>query len=111
MSKMTLERIYQLIREDNLVKFYQSKEWYGKDGVRKKALKRDNYECQECKRKGDVSPAQNVHHIKEVKTHPWLALVLDNVESVCIDCHNKEHGRIFKYIRKNKPKFINEERW
>jgi 5-methylcytosine-specific restriction enzyme A len=111
MARMTLQRINQLIREDKLVKFYQSKEWRGEDGIREKALKRDNYECQECKRKGDVSLAQNVHHIKEVKEFPELALVLDNTESVCINCHNKEHGRIFKYIRKKKPKFMNEERW
>ncbi|WP_241657123.1 HNH endonuclease [Halobacillus salinus] len=91
-----------------MVKFYQSDAWRE---VRTKALIRDNNECQECKRKGKVGLGQNVHHFKEVKTHPWLALQLDNVEAVCISCHNKEHKRLEKYIRKKKPKFMNEERW
>lgn len=108
---MNIQRIKELIREDKLVKFYQCREWYGKDGIRNKALERDNYECQECKRQGKVGQAQNVHHIKEVKDFPSLALVLDNVESVCINCHNKTHKRLEKYIRKVKPKFVNEERW
>ena len=107
---MELQKIKQLIREDKLVKFYQCKAWYGKEGIRDKALERDNYECQECKRQSKVSPAQNVHHIKEVKTHPELALVLDNTESVCISCHNHEHKRLDKYIRK-KINNWNDERW
>ncbi|WP_188453786.1 HNH endonuclease signature motif containing protein [Virgibacillus oceani] len=108
---MELQRIKELIREDNLVKFYQCPAWYGNNGIRQQALERDNYECQECKRQGKVSPAQNVHHLKEVKDFPELALVLDNTESVCINCHNKEHKRLEKYIRKKKPKFWNDERW
>jgi 5-methylcytosine-specific restriction enzyme A len=103
-----LQKIIQLIKDGKLVKFYQCKAWRK---LRLEALERDHYECQECKRQGKVGPAQNVHHIKEVKDFPQLALVINNVESVCINCHNKEHGRIVKYIRKNKPKFVNEERW
>ncbi|WBX80132.1 HNH endonuclease signature motif containing protein [Virgibacillus salarius] len=105
---MDLITIKRLIKENRLVKFYQSKEWRT---LRLEALKRDNYECQECKRQGGVSLAQNVHHIKEVKQFPELALVLDNLESICIPCHNHEHKRLEKYIRKKKPKFVNEERW
>lgn len=105
-DNMELQKIKQLISEDKLVKFYQSKEWRS---LRLKALQRDNYECQECKRQGKVGEAQNVHHIKEVKQFPELALVLDNTESICIPCHNYEHKRLEKYIRK--PKFVNEERW
>ena len=108
MGEMTVSRIRQLIKEDKLVKFYQSKPWRS---LRIEALERDHYECQECKRQGRVGPAQNVHHIKEVKTHPHLALDLNNVEAVCVNCHNKEHKRLEKYIRKKKPKFMNEERW
>ncbi|MFD2638382.1 HNH endonuclease [Piscibacillus salipiscarius] len=105
---MDLKLIKQLILEDKLVRFYQSKAWRS---LRINVLERDNYECQECKRQGRVSPAQNVHHIKEVKKHPELALVEDNCEGICIKCHNKEHERLEKYIRKKKPKFISEERW
>ncbi|MYL50265.1 HNH endonuclease [Halobacillus litoralis] len=105
---MDIKQIKKLIIEDKLVKFYQCKSWRI---LRLQALERDNYECQECKRKGKVGPGQNVHHIMEVKTYPYLALDLKNVESVCVNCHNKEHKRLEKYIRKKKPKFINEERW
>ncbi|TLS37746.1 HNH endonuclease [Pseudalkalibacillus caeni] len=102
---MELKRIKQLIREDKLVKFYQCKEWRK---LRLKILKRDNYECQTCKRNGKVGKAENVHHIKEVKKYPELALVEDNLECICIPCHNEEHDRL-KEI--HKPKFMNEERW
>ncbi|MBN8236843.1 HNH endonuclease [Halobacillus kuroshimensis] len=105
---MDIRKINQLINENKLVKFYQSKEWRF---LRQQALERDSHECQECKRNGRVGSAKNVHHIKEVKKFPWLALNLRNVESVCINCHNKEHKRLEKYIRKKKPKFMNEERW
>lgn len=104
---MTTEEIIKFIKKDNLMKFYKSKEWMS---LRKEALKRDHYECIPCKRKGKVRKAQNVHHIKEVKKHPELALVLDNLECICIRCHNNEHKRLEKYQNK-KSKFITEERW
>lgn len=104
---MKLEEIKRLIEEDNLIKFYKSKAWRQ---LRLEALERDNYECQSCKRKGKYSRAQNVHHLKEVKEFPELALVLENLECVCVPCHNHEHKRLEKYIRKNN-KWANDERW
>lgn len=103
---MTTEEIIHLIQTNNLMKFYKSKSW--KD-LRKQALERDHYECQSCKRKGRYRKAKNVHHIKEVKTHPELALDLDNLECICIQCHNEEHKRLENYVKKKK--FWNEERW
>lgn len=105
---MELKRIKELIAQDKMIKFYQCAAWYGKKGIRNKALQRDNYECQSCKRKGKVKKAEQVHHIKEVKKYPELALVLENTESLCLDCHNEEHER---FSENNQPKFINEERW
>lgn len=99
--------IKDLVRLDNLMKFYKSKEWLE---LRKIALKRDNNECQLCKAKGKYHRAENVHHIKEVKTHPHLALTLDNLQCLCIRCHNEVHDRLEQ--EKNKmPKFMNVERW
>jgi len=121
---MDLQTIKRLIKEDKLVKFYQCKAWRGKNGLRYEALKRDNYECQECKRKGKVTTLNQdkvddkeeekkvkleVHHIKEVKEFPELALNLENLKTVCVDCHNKEHKRLDKFIKKKK--FWNDERW
>ncbi|PFG13060.1 HNH endonuclease [Bacillus sp. es.036] len=103
---MDLKNLKDLIEKNNLVKFYQCTEWRT---LRKKILSRDDFECQTCKRKGKVGNAENVHHIKEVKKYPELALVFSNCESICIPCHNEEHDRLKKYIRKKK--LFDDERW
>jgi 5-methylcytosine-specific restriction enzyme A len=118
---MNLQRIKELIQQDKLVKFYQCKAWRD---LRLDALDRDNNECQECKRQGKVTTNKQikdddeddnkpvkleVHHIKEVKKYPELALVLDNLKTVCVDCHNKEHGRVFGQNKRKKR--WDDERW
>lgn len=82
-------------------------------------MKRDNYECQQCKREGLVTIDSkkeegkrkeivlNVHHKKEIETHPELALELDNLETLCVSHHNKVHGKGFR-PKKNK---WDDERW
>ncbi|MFS0783562.1 HNH endonuclease [Bacillus sp. 1P06AnD] len=99
--------------------FYNSPEW---KTLRKRIKQRDNYECQECKRNGLVRIDTNaysekakrkkielvVHHIKELEHHPELALDEDNLETVCVECHNKEHGRLFG---KMPNKWEEDERW
>ncbi len=107
MDREMLRWIEGLIRQDKLVKFYQCREWRK---LRLEALERDHYECQICKRKGKYRRAQNVHHIKEVKSRPDLALTLDNLESVCIKCHNEIHKKEYNLKSKQKP-FVNIERW
>jgi len=106
MTANFLRWLNQLIAHGRLVKFYQCKEWRI---LRAEALLRDNYECQVCKSKGKYSKATNVHHIKEVKDRPDLALTLDNLQCVCIACHNDIHDKHLR-IDKRKP-FVNEERW
>lgn len=96
--------IKSLIQQDNLIPFYQCREWIDTKG---EALERDHNECQECKRKGRYHAAEQVHHLKEVKQRPELALTIDNLESLCINCHNKAHRRFGK---NKKPKW-NDERW
>lgn len=102
-------------------KFYKSKEWAGKNGVRQQALERDNWECQYCKREGRVhvdskkvegerkSIELNVHHIKEIETHPQpeYSLNLDNLITVCLAHHNEIHEKGFQ---PKKPKW-NDEKW
>lgn len=99
-------------------KFYDSEDW---KQLREEVKKRDNYECQECKRNGFVFIDTNeysekakrkkiqlvVHHIKELEDHPELALEIDNLETLCVNCHNRIHGRIFQ---PKKPKW-DDERW
>lgn len=86
-------------------KFYKTYKWVKK---RQEALIRDNFECQECKRQGRFRPADCVHHIKELKQYPELALDINNLMSLCNRCHNLIHE---KHLKSNKPRFTNEERW
>ena len=67
--------------------FYNSKEWAK---VRQAVLMRDKYLCTKCGR-----PAEEVHH----KTHLTptnimdvsVSLNMDNLTSLCKDCHFEEH--------------------
>lgn len=102
MSNIRFKR-YILDEESN--KFYKTYKWVKK---RKEALLRDNNECQECKKNGRYHKAECVHHIKELKKYPELALDINNLTSLCNRCHNLIHE---KHLSKAKPKFINEEKW
>lgn len=66
---------------------YNSKEW---EVVRQTALMRDNYLCTKCGR-----PAEEVHHIVRLSpkniTDTNVTLNLDNLISLCKDCHFEEH--------------------
>lgn len=52
---------------------------------RKVCLERDGYLCQWC----EIAPAEHVHHINPVKTHPMEALDPPNGLSCCMTCHYK----------------------
>lgn len=100
-------------------KFYDSKEWKVE---REKIKRRDNYECQECKRQGRVTIDTNgysesakrkkiqlvVDHIKELEDYPELALEEENLETLCVSCHNEKHDRLFEG-RANK--WAHDEKW
>ncbi|AQX55914.1 HNH endonuclease [Priestia flexa] len=110
-------KIYKMEKQKR--KFYDSGDW---KRLREKIKKRDNYQCQECKRNGRLTIDTNeysesakrkkiklvVHHIKELEYYPELALDEENLETVCVDCHNKEHGRSFE---RKENKWENDERW
>lgn len=70
--------------------FYRSTKWMKK---RANVLRRDSYECRECKRYGKVTEANVVHHVNPLDTHPDLRLVSNNLLSVCGSCHNTFHDR------------------
>ena len=96
--------------------FYCSPKW---EKLRQVALTRDNRECQECKRQGRVTVdskkvegekkkvRMNVHHIKELEEHPELALDLDNLETLCLKCHNQIHNKLMN----RKEKQWKDEWW
>lgn len=66
--------------------FYASKAWRA---ARAQALRRDSYTCQSC-----GGHATEVHHIVELTPEnihdPRIALGIDNLQSLCWQCHNKE---------------------
>lgn len=68
--------------------FYTSRRW---QTVRGRALRRDKFLCQECKRYGRKRQATTVHHIQHRDAHPELQYQLDNLVSLCDACHNKAH--------------------
>lgn len=126
MTEEYLKWLKQLINDNELDKFYHDAKWLKTADVVKRL---DNYECQSCKRKGRITTAgmlnakgkpiqMSVHHKKEVKKHPELALSIfyydengnkkRNLEYTCEQCHNKFHK---KFEAKKVNKFINEEKW
>lgn len=68
--------------------FYKSKEW---NKVRQMALIRDNGLCQVCLREKKITMADIVHHKIEIKEDWSKRLDLNNLECVCLVCHNRLH--------------------
>ncbi len=78
--------------------FYKSKAWRSK---REYILKRDGYQCQECRKYGKNTEAKIVHHVIELEDDWTQRLKNNNLVSVCAACHNKIHpekgGHKIKY--------------
>jgi len=81
-KKQTMENVM------NLERFYRSSAWKHK---RVAILKRDKYQCRECRRYGRITEATTVHHIKHLDDCPELALTDSNLVSLCAVCHDKAH--------------------
>ncbi|MEK4993289.1 HNH endonuclease [Paenibacillus sp. FSL H7-0918] len=89
-SRRDQNRYYDRFKRDKGSKaFYRSTAW---ERAREQALIRDNHLCQHCIKRKRLTPADMVHHIKPLSEYPDLALVLENLLSLCNSCHNKEHG-------------------
>lgn len=61
--------------------------------VRDKALKRDKFLCQRCKRYGKKKTATVTHHIYPVEFFPYWVFCLWNLISLCKACHDRMHNR------------------
>lgn len=91
--------------------FYLSKSWRQ---LRLEAMSRDHFECVWCRDEGRVT-ADNleVDHIKELEYYPEFALDIDNLRTLCKECHNKRHNR-FQFRRSSKlqnKNFRSDEWW
>lgn len=83
-------------RRDLRRKAYADSRWNGKNGVRAAYFALHPL-CEECLKKGKVTPGDSVHH----KESPFkgnevdwnLMLDYNNLETVCKDCHGEIHAR------------------
>src|SRR5699024_5493914 len=102
--------------EEARSKFYKSKEWRGKDGVRNKVLERDSYECVMCREQGRVTTQADetleVDHIFELEHYHKLARHLDNLRTLCLrPCQNKRHDRFGNNQKESELSKKFPERW
>ena len=63
-------------------------------------MRRDKYICQNCKRYGRTTAAEQVHHIKHVDEFPELAYTDDNLIALCNKCHQKQHPEKAKNLNR-----------
>jgi HNH endonuclease len=74
--------------------------WKGTDDKywRYKCLERDNYTCRECKlREPEI---MEVDHIKQKGKHPQLRYVLNNLQTLCPNCHKRKTIKELKQKKK-----------
>lgn len=64
---------------------------------------RDNYTCLECNKRGCEL---NMHHIKPFSLFPELRLAMDNVITLCVECHKKTDT----YLWKCSPRVLNKQK-
>ena len=74
-------------------KAYQSADWR----KARESYMHSNPLCEECLKKGKVTPATSVHHIKSPfkngEVNRFLLLDNENLMSVCHECHADIHNR------------------
>lgn len=73
--------------------FYKSRTW---QKVRQFIWKRDNGLCQDCLRKGLITPGKEVHHIVELTEDniidASISLGEENLITLCKSCHEARHN-------------------
>lgn len=93
---------YSRNREDKPYRdVYHSARWRK---LRKQALIRDEYLCQECLKKGYYTPADVVDHIREIKDDISKAFDIDNLNSLCHKHHNIKTRKESESRKQSKPK-------
>lgn len=75
-------------------KFYTSWKWRS---FRKRRIAMAGGICEDCRKKGIVRPADDVHHLIELTdsnvTDPEIALSVKNTVVLCEQCHKERHKR------------------
>lgn len=79
-------------------KFYKGTAW---QACRQQAASRDMHLCQDCLKRGIITPMEEVHHIIELTpdniSDPEVSLNLDNLVSLCRECHQARHKARKRY--------------
>lgn len=90
--------------------FYLSRSWRQ---LRLEAMSRDHFECVWCRDEGKVTTDNlEVDHIKELEYYPEFALDIDNLRTLCKECHNKRHHRFqFRKLSKLQNKNFRSDEW
>lgn len=79
------------------IDFHNTKDWKRKRVI---ILKRDGYQCRECKRYGKVTEADTVHHVLPIEERYDLRLNNSNLISLCEEHHEKMHDKFSKRLSK-----------
>ena len=83
-SHATVRRSYERMparQEDK--NFYSSRPWV----KLRLAFLAENPLCHDCRCNGRIEPAVDVHHVRERKEFPELALEWSNLQALCKRCH------------------------
>lgn len=115
MTQTQLARLQQLIDEGQEERFYSWKAWRRLSETVRTRI--DRCECQACKRQGKYSAAEIVHHIKQLRERPDLALSIYDpetgerqLEALCRPCHEREHPERMRRTEGAAAKPLTEER-
>lgn len=78
---------YNAKRDPKYTRFYASNDW---KRMSKAKMQDAGYRCEDC---GAI--AVEVHHVDPIQTESGWERRLDwsNLKALCLDCHNKSHGR------------------
>lgn len=89
-AKKASNRRYNQTRDKKYIQFYNSQAWRT---LSAKYTQDKKYKCEVC---GKI--ATEVHHKQAIQTDQGWKRRLDynNLELLCVDCHNKRHNRFQK---------------
>lgn len=94
---------YNARRDPEHVSFYNSSKW---KRLRNTVMRDNGYRCKDCGAMAGqiidgVPTTLEVHHIIPLQTKEGWPLRFDygNLECLCLNCHNKRHGRFHKSSR------------
>ena len=86
-------------------RFYHSKKW---KAVRELKLDKDTL-CEDCLKKGKLTSGYHVHHIESLETSPHKCLRLDNLQTLCHECHSKYTAEEMGWIKESLGRVVNSK--